>query len=125
MLNLESPSLSREAGITYHLVPSPRWEENRHASSYLPEHFEVDGFIHCTNGTDKLVEVANMFYTSDPRPFVVLALNVLAIESEVRYDDLDMFFPHIFGPLNTNAVIGELAVDRDPDGTFTRIYDTD
>jgi uncharacterized protein (DUF952 family) len=112
---------SREAGITYHLVPEPVWERSRPAAYYVPESYEQDGFIHCTNGTDQLVAVANLFYMNDPRSFRVLVLDVSSIESEVRYDDPDRVFPHIYGPLNTNAVRGELHVTRAGDGTFLSI----
>ena len=112
---------SRNAGITYHLVAEPIWERSRSAASYLPEAFDRDGFVHCTNGTDQLVQVANMFYVDDPRPFRVLVIDVSRIESEVRYDDPDHLFPHIYGPLNTSAVRGELAVVRDDNGPFLSI----
>jgi uncharacterized protein (DUF952 family) len=112
---------SRDAGITYHLVPEPVWERSRRAATYMPEAYGQDGFIHCTNGTDQLITVANMFYLNDPRPFRVLVLDVASIESEVRYDDPDRVFPHVYGPLNTSAVRGELAVSRDDDGTFLSI----
>lgn len=112
---------SRNAGITYHLVPEPVWERSRQAATYVPEAYDQDGFIHCTNGTDQLVDVANLFYANDPRPFRVLVLNIGSIESEVRYDDPDQVFPHIYGPLNTSAVRGELAVRRDHSGAFLSI----
>lgn len=108
----------RRAGVTYHLVPKNAWDQQKDNAEYLPEAFGQDGFIHCTNGLDKLVEIANLFYTSDPRPFLALILDVSRIESPVRYDDPDELFPHIYGPLNTNAVVGLLEVRREENGTF-------
>lgn len=112
---------TRDAGITYHLVPADYWAACQDDESYTPEAFAQDGFIHCTNGTDELVKVANMFYTADSREFIVLVLDVSAIESEVRYDDDGQVYPHIHGPLNTSAVVGQLPVERGDDGTFLRI----
>ncbi len=109
---------ARDAGVTYHLVPVAYWAENGGGESYTPEAFEADGFIHCTNGMERLLWVGNAFYTSDPRPFQVLVLDLAAIESPVRYDDPDEDFPHIYGPLNTSAVIGGLSVVRDDTGAF-------
>lgn len=116
-----SAASTREAGITYHLVPADYWAAHGSNSAYTPEAFEQDGFIHCTNGIDELVTVANWFYTADPRQFIVLVLDVSAIESEVRYDDDGQVYPHIYGPLNTSAVIGHLLVERDDAGAFVRI----
>lgn len=112
---------ARESGVTYHLVPVGVWERARDAETYVPEAFNAEGFIHCTNGTDQLVAVANLFYANDSREFLVLALDVTKIQADVRYDDPGLLFPHIYGPLNTSAVIGELPVSRSSDGTFLAI----
>ncbi len=112
---------AREVGITYHLVPVPVWEAAKSAEWYTPEAYEADGFIHCTNGIDQLVDVATMFYVADDREFRVLVLDVSSINSDIRYDDDGQLFPHIYGPLNTSAVVGEFAVSRLDDGTFLSI----
>jgi uncharacterized protein (DUF952 family) len=107
--------------VTYHLVPVDVWTASKRQPAYTPEAYDADGFIHCTNGLDQLVKVGNMFYTDDRRQFRVLALDVSSITSDVRYDDPDQLFPHIYGPLNTKAVIAEFPVSRAPDGTFISI----
>lgn len=112
---------SRAANITYHLAEVEEWETQKHGESYTPGAFEADGFIHCTNGLDLLTKVANMFYQNSPEPRTVLVLDMSKISSEVRYDDPDENFPHIYGELNPTAVIGELAVQRAGDGTFTQL----
>ncbi len=117
-MQYQTAAEARDAGVTYHLVPVEYWETHGGKDSYTPEAFEADGFIHCTNGVERLLWVGNEFYTGDPRPFMVLALDVSRIESPVRYDDPAEDFPHIYGPLNTNAVIGSLTVKRDEDGRF-------
>ena len=110
---------SREVGIAYHLVPAPVWAAQKDAATYLPEAFAQDGFIHTTNGLDRLLWVANEFYTGDDRPYMVLVLDGPKLTSEVRCGGPEQAFPHIYGPLNTDAVIGELEVRRDADGRFT------
>jgi uncharacterized protein (DUF952 family) len=112
---------ARNAGITYHLVPADVWQNTRNLPSYTPEAYEEDGFIHCTNGIDQMIQVANWFYTGDPRQFVLLVLDVPRITSEIRYDDPERTFPHIYGPLNTDAVVGVLNVNRAPDGRFLSV----
>lgn len=116
-------SAARDAGITYHLVPAEVWAAASGNEWYTPEAYEADGFIHCTNGLDQLVDVANMFYVSDRRAFRVLVLDVGRVASEVRYEDPGDLFPHIYGPLNTSAIIGEFRVHREPDGTFGSIIE--
>lgn len=113
-----SPADARQAGVTYHLVPTTVWEDQKSRPNYTPEAYAADGFIHCTNGLDQLLKIANMFYVLDPRPFTTLVLAVSDISSPVRYDDPDSMFPHIYGPLNTSAVRNTLGVDRANNGTF-------
>jgi len=48
----------------------------------------------------------------------VLVLKADAITSEIRYEDPEQVFPHIYGPLNTDAVVGFLRVIRGEDGAF-------
>lgn len=112
---------SKRNNITYHLAIVEEWTGQKDTESYTPGAFEQDGFIHCTNGLDQLVEVANMFYRNSPEPRTVLVLEVDKIESEVRYDDPDQRFPHIYGVLNPSAVVAELPVRREEDGTFVQL----
>jgi uncharacterized protein (DUF952 family) len=115
---LQSAGDSRQAGITYHLSLVDVWSSQEKESQYLPEAYDNDGFIHCTDGLENLLDVGNMFYTADPRDFCVLVLNTSAIESEIRYEDPDEVFPHVYGPLNTDAVVGYLRVIRGENGAF-------
>lgn len=117
-IRFDSAEASRGAGIAYHLTPADVWERQKASGLYLPEAFEKDGFIHTTNGLAPLLEVANLFYQGDARDYRVLVLSVPEINADVRYDDQNRIYPHIYGPLNTSAVIGELPVQRGDDGAF-------
>jgi uncharacterized protein (DUF952 family) len=112
---------SRKAGIAYHLVPQPVWDSLKDKNLYEPEAYSQDGFIHLTLGLDPLLKVANMFYTSDDRNFTVLVLDMNRIQAPVRFEDPEEIYPHIYGLLNTDAVIGQLAVIRDENGKFLEI----
>lgn len=112
---------SRAAGVAYHLIPIPVWEASKGKSLYEPEAYGADGFIHLTLGTDPLLAVANLFYTSDSRDYSVLILDLGLIQAPVKYEDPDQIYPHIYGLLNLDSVVGELVVSRDPDGTFISI----
>lgn len=109
---------SRAAGVTYHLVPDEVWSQYGNSEEYLPEAFEEDGFIHCTNGLQELVAVGNRYYTADHRRYRALILRIDKIDSAVRYDDSEETFPHIYGPLNVDAVVGILSALRDELGKF-------
>lgn len=111
----------KRANITYHLAIRQEWDAQKNGEGYVPGAYEADGFIHCTNGLDLLAHVANMFYKDDGQERIVLVLDLGKISAEYRYDDELMTFPHLYGPLNPSAVIDELPVVRDGDGTFTHL----
>lgn len=109
------------SGHTLHLVPEPVWEAVRHCQTYQPEHYEADGFVHCTDGEQYLLGVANTFYRDDERPYVVLVLDVDRLQSPVRYDDPAQIYPHIYGPVNLDAVVEVQRAVRLADGSFSEI----
>lgn len=118
----ETPEAPRQpAGQTLHLVPEPVWEAHKDAASYTPEAFAADGFIHCTDGEANLLGVANTFYRDDSRPYVVLVLDVERLQSPVRYDDPGQIYPHIYGPINREAVAAVRRAVRLADGSFSEI----
>jgi uncharacterized protein (DUF952 family) len=106
---------------TLHLLPAETWDKARALSEYVPDAFAADGFVHCTNGDEELLAVGNRYYRSDPRPYLVLTLAIDKLTSAVRYDDANRLFPHVYGPINREAVVGARAVNRAADGTFVSI----
>ncbi len=107
--------------VTYHLVPEDVWEARSKGTEYLPEAYEADGFVHCTDGETELVAVGNRYYTGDARPYVVVSISRDRLTAPVKYEDPARIFPHIYGPLNLDAVVDVRPVLRGKDGTFLAI----
>lgn len=103
---------------TFHLVPRDVWEVAKGQSTYRPEAFESEGFIHCTDRADELLAVGNRYYQFDPRPYLALVIRRERLTSPVVYEDPGRVFPHIYGPLNVDAVDEILDVRRDNEGRF-------
>ena len=114
-------SLSRATNLTWHLSPEPHWAGHAGKSSYTPEHFAEEGFIHCTDGDERLIEVGNRYYTADPRPFLALQVDLDAVGSPAIYEDPEQVYPHIYGELDTAAVRQVRRIVRAADGTFLGI----
>jgi uncharacterized protein (DUF952 family) len=114
-----------ETGVptTFHMTPATVWKQQRSEPEYTPEAFATDGFIHCTDGVANMIATANRYYTGDPRNFVCLELDVDLITAEVRYEDPDQIYPHIYGLLNTDAVVAIRSMTRDADGRFLSLGD--
>lgn len=114
----EEVSIHRAEHVTYHLVPAEVWEAQKFGRFYVPENFAEEGFIHCTDTLEELVAVGNRYYRDDPRTFLVLAIDCELVTAEIRYEDERRIFPHIYGPLDADAVLSMQPVVRAADGSF-------
>ena len=104
-----------------HLTPEEIWTAQASSGSYRPEAFERDGFIHCTIGEDDLIAVANAFYATDSRTQVVLVIDPNFLTAPVRFEDSARIYPHLYGPLNVEAVRAVRRVRRTEDGSYDSI----
>eukprot|EP00300_Choanocystis_sp_HF-7_P034901 c4798_g1_i1.p1 GENE.c4798_g1_i1~~c4798_g1_i1.p1 ORF type:complete len:120 (+),score=27.58 c4798_g1_i1:38-397(+) len=116
--------------LIYHLCGREEWSGQ---DGYLPPTYHQDGFIHAANSISELVGIANHFYKQKPGDFIVLCIDVERLTSEVKFEAAapvgntavhtaePKLFPHIYGPLNKDAVVQELNVQRAEDGTFLQI----
>ena len=103
----------------YHMLPQTVWQQQTPDAPYRPASLANEGFIHCTGEADRLVTVANMFYRQVRDEFVILCLDADAVQAEIRWEAADGHrFPHIYGPLNLDAVTAVVPFPRDASGTF-------
>lgn len=110
------------ASLTYHLVAEPYYEVCDPEKPYVPERFDEEGFIHCTDGVDNLLATANRYYRYDyRRTWLVLAIDKEKVESEIKYEDAERVYPHIYGALNRDAIVSVLPVKRAEDGEFVAL----
>jgi uncharacterized protein (DUF952 family) len=107
--------------VMLHLVPEDVWLAQNEEPHYLPDGFSNEGFIHCTHGHDLVIEVGNRYYRDDPRPYLVLEVDLQRVAAPVVYEDGERRFPHLYGPLERHAVRRVCRVERAADGTFIAI----
>ena len=60
------------------------------------------------------------YYKTSAEPWVVIYIDQDRVTSPIRYDDPAEVFPHIYGPLNRDAIVAVKAIDRAADGTFLK-----
>lgn len=107
----------------YHIAYESDWNEALKAGEYRistkGRTLEEQGFIH--GGTvDQVAPVANMIYGDDDS-LIVLVIDEDRLTSELRYDDVPGWgspFPHIYGPLNVEAVRETVPLAKGPDGKY-------
>lgn len=108
--------------LIYHILPRTNWEQAQAAGLYSATSLATEGFIHAS-AREQVADTANRFYRGQPN-LVLLVIDTDKVKPEVRYDPVDihgalMHFPHIYGPLNMDAVIDVRDFDPGPDGSFT------
>lgn len=110
-------------GTIYHLTPAAYFEKLDSEADYLPAPFDQDGFIHCSADEEQMLEVANRYYQGEPGEFLLLIIDEDAVRAEVRHENSvhepnGSLYPHIYGPLNRDAIREVRPFSRTPDGTF-------
>ena len=110
--------------IIYHLAGRAEWEAGAaslqyRAGEYRPCSLAEEGFIHCSEDEAQMLRVANRLF--DGRTdLVVLDLNVDALTSPLKREPSRSgeIYPHIYGPINIDAVVRVRRLLPDADGIF-------
>jgi glutathione S-transferase len=110
-------------GLIYHVTTVAEWQQAKQAGSYglstRGAALEDVGFIHCSQ-EHQVAGVLNSFYAG-LRHLLLLVIAEDRVTSSIRYENLqggDERFPHIYGPLNLDAVIEVRPLRPRPDGSF-------
>ncbi|HVT70039.1 MAG TPA: DUF952 domain-containing protein [Trebonia sp.] len=109
----------------YHIAVRADWERARADGVYTRSSVDKtpaeEGFIHASQAS-QVARTANRFYRDVPGDLVLLVIDPSLVRAEVRYEPVpgaELPFPHIYGPLNTDAVLAARPFAPGPDGTFT------
>lgn len=112
--------------LIFHIVEKKAWKGIESGGEYTPESLEQEGFIHCSTG-DKINETANRIF-KNKRHLFLLIIDTKRVEAPIKYEEdseLGEVFPHIYGPLNTNAVIDKISLNPDKKGDFYLEFSSD
>jgi glutathione S-transferase len=110
--------------LIFHIAEAADWDQARRDGQYITSTrgrtLAEEGFIH-TSQPAQVALVANAFYRDVP-DLVLLVIDAGRVGSPIRYERVpgqDLPYPHIYGPLNPDAVVATRPFRPDPDGTFT------
>lgn len=104
---------------TFHMVPAEAWAASDPSAPYESSSLAIEGFIHCTDGETGLLATANRHYADDPRAFLALTVDLDAAGSPWRIEDEAGIYPHVYGPIERAAFLGQVPLLRDATGHFT------
>lgn len=104
--------------LILHMTTALEWDAARPAGVYRAPSLDDEGFIHCSLPT-QVTHVADWFYRDVPA-LVLLAIDPNRLTSELRWEPSgDAFagdFPHVYGPIDVEAVVMAVPWARGPDG---------
>lgn len=107
-----------------HILRRGEWDEALRRGSYRPPSLEAEGFIHCSTIAQAL-DTANIFFRGQTDLILLRIdehklMSPLKFESPAAADDARprARFPHIYGPLNFDAVVDVIEFPCGTDGSF-------
>ena len=107
----------RTAQPIFHIAHRDQWTSAAPAGLYEADSLATEGFIHCSE-RHQILGVANRLFVGQ-RDLVLLRLAPDRLTAELRYEagggDV---FPHIYGPINADAVMQVIDFPARSDGTF-------
>ena len=105
--------------IIYHITKKENLPGVLSGGDYAGDTLPTEGFIHCSTAA-QVIEVANRRFKGQPG-LVLLVIETALVRPEIRYENLEggsALFPHIYGPLNRDAIQRIVDLIPDQDGFF-------
>ncbi|MEU5214973.1 DUF952 domain-containing protein [Streptomyces sp. NPDC020807] len=108
-----------------HVVTAAEW--NAHPDRpYAPASLAEEGFVHCSPDEATTLAVVNAFYRKAERPLLALVLDEERLTARLEFEAAaptpppgvadDVLFPHLFGPVDRDAVARVTEVVWDGEG---------
>ncbi|QBI54582.1 cupin domain-containing protein [Streptomonospora litoralis] len=112
-----------------HMTGVSTWRDGE--GPIAPESLYSEGFVHASPDDATVLAVANAVYAEAAEPQLVLIIDTGRLDAEVRWEApapapppgvaQDALFPHIYGPVPRDAVIGVRYLRRDPQGAYVAV----
>jgi uncharacterized protein (DUF952 family) len=92
--------------MIYHVTTKSQWDEAVSKGFFEVESLQIEGFIHMSK-IDQVDGVLNRYY-QNVSDLVLLHVEEKKLTAEIKYElspSVNQEFPHVFGPININAVV--------------------
>jgi len=116
-----------EVFMIYHITLLRDWREALQRGEYRAESLDAEGFIHCSTDT-QVLPVAEKYYKGQ-RGRLLLVIDPSRLASDLKWEppaegspppgvpDGEMF-PHIYGPINLDAIVKVVDLESNADGKY-------
>ena len=111
-----------------HITTRAAWDEAQTHGEYTAPSLSIEGFIHCSTRS-QVLPVAENFYKGQ-KALVLLVIDTALLSSALQWEAPSEHiphvgvpegekFPHIYGPINLNAVVKVVDFEENEIGEFT------
>ena len=113
--------------MIFHITTPLAWNEAKKAGEYRAASLLTEGFIHCST-ISQVIPVANLYYKGE-NDMILLQIEPTLLSSTLKWEapsggtpppgvpEGDPF-PHVYGPINLDAVVHTLELVRDANGDW-------
>lgn len=107
------------SGLIVHITEADAWERARAAGTYRAESLDTEGFIHCST-PEQAAETADRYFAGRSG-LLLLVVDPAQLQPALVYEPATggAQYPHVYGPLNLDAVRAVLPFSPGPDGRFS------
>lgn len=98
--------------MIYHVTTKSQWDEAVSKGFFEVESLQIEGFIHMSK-IDQVEGVLNRYY-QNVSDLVLLHVEEKKLTAEIKYElspSVNQEFPHVFGPINIDAVVKVEAIN--------------
>lgn len=104
--------------IIYHMTTEESYAVDDGEGGYKPDYFEGEGFIHTCAEPEWVERIGARVFDADAE-ILLLEVDTSRVRSRIVVEAArNHWFPHIFGPLNRDAVNRAVVMERDDSGSL-------
>ena len=120
---VEPAEPSEPAHRIYHITKLDAWQASLSEGAYRPPSLEQEGFIHASR-PEQIAAVANNLFRARTG-LVLVEIDAARVKPEIRYERAKNgdAYPHIYGPINVDAIRRIIDFPPGPDGRFKNMQD--
>jgi uncharacterized protein (DUF952 family) len=101
----------------YHIASENTWLDALEFGEYFHPSLGSEGFIHCSTRS-QVISTANRYFQGQSG-LVLLEIDPDLAAAEIRFEAAEgEVFPHLYGPLNLDAVVDVSRFQPDAEGDF-------
>jgi uncharacterized protein (DUF952 family) len=111
--------------LLFHITTKEEWKKFTNSGNYEPESIDSQGFIHCSTG-EQVEDTANRLF-GDNDEILLLVIDATMLREDIKYEEDESTgqkYPHLYNPLNTNAIIDKISIKAEDNGQFNIAFST-